>query len=126
MFKRYGIPLLAVALSSCALLEDAQDVILGEKGTLKVLLFAPPNLTATVTVTGSNLTETYRDDGRGYVANLELRPGTYTVTAQALEGWTAVVRLSEAGGNSSVSSPAEVKVSSKRTTSVDVSYAKNP
>ncbi|NJK43618.1 MAG: hypothetical protein HC933_04500 [Pleurocapsa sp. SU_196_0] len=126
MFKRYGIPLLAVALSSCGLLEDAQDVILGEKGATQSLAFR----------TAQPDRDRHRH-GFQYERNLPRRRARVRRQPRAaprrvhrhrasLEGFTAVLRLSEAGGNSSVTSPAEVKVSSKRTTSVDVSYAKNP
>jgi hypothetical protein len=118
--------LLALALSGCGLLKDAQNLVLGEPGTLKLLLNAPPTATATLEVSGSGVLETYRDDGRGFTSSLELRPGAYTVSAQPLEGYTAVVRLSEASGNSSLSSPAEVRVSSRTVSTVSVTYAPNP
>lgn len=122
----FAAALIAFGLSGCGLLNDAQNLVLGQPGTLKLLLRAPVGNTATLTLSGSGLSETVRDDGRGFMSSFDLRPGAYSLSAETLEGYSTVVRLSEPGGNSSLTSPAQIRVASGAVTKVEVSYAPNP
>ncbi len=113
---------LALALSSCELLSDIEDTVNGRSGLLRVVITAPANQVAKVTLKGPNIDESFSDDARGFTRDLEARPGLYEVSASKLEGFNTWVELSDLKGNTRFANRATAQVFSEEITLVEIKY----
>jgi hypothetical protein len=99
---------LSLFFSGCEILEEL--VPPSKPAILEVFVLAPEGRTARVTLEGSGVSKGFADDGRGFETRFELAAGTYTATAEALEGCDAFVRVTNREGNVTSSGRGTVKL----------------
>jgi hypothetical protein len=111
---------LSLFFSSCEILEEL--VPPSKPAILEVFVLAPEGRTARVTLEGAGVSKVFADDGRGFETRLELAAGTHTVTAEALEGFDALVRVTNRDGNVTSSERGTVRLESGEVGALQVEY----
>lgn len=114
--------MLVVALSSCELINQADDLLNGVKGTLELAIRAPIGASVKVQIKGSQYSGEFADDGRGFSTKVSVRPGVYDITADTVEGFNTRVSRTETTGNTTSSLPSQVRVESSTVSKIEVNY----
>lgn len=112
---------LALALSGCGLVEDTLGLT-PTPAALSLEIAGPKNTEISVTVSGSEYTNRFTDDGTGFTTSLSLRPGTYTINALPQAGFAAQISVTQKNGNSTRTGTQVLNLEPKALVSVRVSY----